>query len=97
MIDQPKASRLADELLFAGRFAHESEDVAAKRRINRNSEAATELRRLHDVNLGLIELAEALNAALTEVCSANPNLEISCEHDERIKSASAKLKESKHD
>ena len=53
----------------------------------------TELRRLHQVNQKLIELAEALNATLAEVCSANPNLEISCEHDERIKSAVAKLKE----
>lgn len=54
MTDQPVALRLADELLFAGRFAYESEDVAARRRINRNSEAAAELRRLHKVNLNLI-------------------------------------------
>jgi hypothetical protein len=55
----------------------------------------TELRRLHEVNLGLIELAEALNDALTEVYSRNANLEISDKHDERIKVASAKLKEQK--
>ena len=52
---QPEALRLADELLFAGRFAHESEDVAARRRINRNSQAAAELRRLHEVNQELVE------------------------------------------
>jgi hypothetical protein len=86
MTKQPEALRLADALECAA-FLHlvERDMIAA------------ELRRLHEVNLNLIELAESLNAALTEVCSANPNLEISCEHDERIKSASAKLKESKHD
>ena len=57
---QPEALRLADELLFAGRFAHESEDVAARRRINRNSQAATELRRLHEVNAELLEALKAL-------------------------------------
>jgi hypothetical protein len=60
----PAALRLADELLFAGRFAHESEDVAARRRINRNSQAAAELRRLHEVNQ---ELLEALKLAETFV------------------------------
>jgi hypothetical protein len=84
MTKQSEALRLADAL--------ECTSVIYPR-----AQAAAELRRLHEVNLNLIELAEALNAALTEVCSANPNLEISCEHDERIKSASAKLKESKHD
>jgi hypothetical protein len=54
---KPEALRLADELLFAGRFAHESEDVAARRRINRNSQAATELRRLHEVNAELLKSA----------------------------------------
>jgi hypothetical protein len=51
---QPEALRLADELLFAGRFAYESEDVAARRRINRNSQAAAELRRLHEENKSLL-------------------------------------------
>lgn len=60
MTDQPKALRLADELLFAGRFAHEHEDAAARRRINRNSEAAKELRRLHEVNQKLLEVLQNL-------------------------------------
>ena len=58
MTKQPEALRLADELLFAGRFAHESEDVAARRRINRNSEAAIELRRLHTENARLFNAIE---------------------------------------
>jgi len=60
MTDQPKALRLADELLFAGRFAHEHEDAAARRRIHRNSEAVKELRRLHEVNQKLLEVLQNL-------------------------------------
>ena len=63
MTKQPKALRLADELLFAGRFAHEHEDAAARRRINRNSEAAKELRRLQEVNQELLEVLKQLCAA----------------------------------
>jgi len=51
---QPEALRLADELLFAGRFGHEHEDAAARRRIKRNTEASAELRRLHEVNQELV-------------------------------------------
>jgi hypothetical protein len=54
---QPEALRLADELLFAGRFAYETEDGAARRRIARNFKAAAELRRLHEVNQALLEAA----------------------------------------
>jgi hypothetical protein len=54
---QPEALRLADELLFAGRFAYETEDGAARRRIARNFKAATELRRLHEVNAELLKSA----------------------------------------
>ena len=60
MNKQPEALRLADELLFAGRFAYESEDVAARRRINRNIEASAELRRLHEVNQELLEVLQNL-------------------------------------
>ena len=52
---------------------------------------ATELRRLYEVNLDLIELAEALNDALTDMCSTYPNLEVSRKCGERVKIASAKL------
>jgi len=57
---QPEALRLADELLFAGRFAYETEDGAARRRIARNFKAATELRRLHEVNAELLEALKVL-------------------------------------
>ena len=48
MTKQPEALMLADELTFHGRFAHESEGAAAIRRCKRNSQAAAELRRLHE-------------------------------------------------
>lgn len=57
MDKQPTALRLADELVFTGRFAHETEYQAGIRRIIRNETAAAELRRLHQVNQ---ELAGAL-------------------------------------
>ena len=62
MTKKPKAIELAEELLFAGRFAHEHEDEAARRRINRNSEAAAELRRLHEVNAELLEALKRIAA-----------------------------------
>ena len=61
-MDKPHALRLADELVFAGRFAHESEDQAARRRVNRNTEAAAELRRLHQANQELVEALESINS-----------------------------------
>ena len=48
---------------------------------------------LNETNQALIELCEALNDALVEVCSANPKIEISRKHDQRIKNATAKIKE----
>ena len=60
MTNQPEALLLADELTFHGRFAHESEDVAARRRYKRNSQAAAELRRLHEVNAELLEALKEL-------------------------------------
>jgi bifunctional DNase/RNase len=57
---KPEALRLADELLFAGRFAYETENGAARRRIARNFKAAAELRRLHEVNAELLEALKAL-------------------------------------
>ena len=57
MNKQPEALRLADELEFHGRYGYEAEDVAAKRRVKRNTESATELRRLVAEN-------QALNDAL---------------------------------
>ena len=80
---QPEALRLADELLFAGRFAHESEDVAARRRINRNSQAAAELRRLHEVNAGLLEALK--------MCIDNPWREGTTQYDEVIQNCKAVL------
>ena len=65
-IKQSEALRLADELLFAGRFAHETEETAAKRRIHRNSYASTELRRLHEVNAELVKAVAALRQALAQ-------------------------------
>jgi hypothetical protein len=89
--EQPEALRLAEAHEFLANQAKQDEEKTIIVRLLKDS--ADELRRLHQVNQKLIELAEALNATLAEVCSANPNLEISCEHDERIKSAAAKLKE----
>jgi hypothetical protein len=57
---KPEALRLADELLFAGRFAYETEDGAARRRIARNFKVATELCRLHEVNAELLEALKAM-------------------------------------
>ena len=57
MNKQPEALRLADELEFHGRYGYEAEDAAAKRRVKRNTESATELRRLVAEN-------QALNDAL---------------------------------
>lgn len=44
---------LAADLEFHGRYGYESEDAAAKRRIQRNKKAAQELRRLHVENQAL--------------------------------------------
>ena len=41
----------------------------------------------------LFDLTEALNDALIEVCSINPKVEIRRKHDQRIKNATAKIKE----
>ena len=41
----------------------------------------------------LFALTEALNDALIEVCSINPKVEIRRKHDQRIKNATAKIKE----
>ena len=50
-----EAERLAEELGFAGRYGTETEEMAAKRRIKRNQEAAAELRRLVAINAELVE------------------------------------------
>jgi hypothetical protein len=90
---QPEALRLAKVNEFLAEQTRQDKKRSIMVRLFDDN--AKELRRLHEVNLGLIELAEALNDALTEVCSRNANLEISDKHDERIKVASAKLKEQK--
>jgi hypothetical protein len=53
----PEALRLADALMFAGRFGTEDEAIAARRRIKRNHDAAAELRRQHAL---IAELVDAL-------------------------------------
>ena len=45
------------------------------------------------INMALVELANALNDALIDVCSTNPNGEISRKHYQRIQDANAKIKE----
>jgi hypothetical protein len=80
MAEQPKALWLAE---YLENCRPEDAPVFA---------TATELRRLHEVNLDLIELAEALNDALADMCSTYPDLEVSRKCGERVKIASARLK-----
>ena len=80
MTKQSEALRLADALERGTYLLYLERD-----------NTAAELRRLHEVNLNLIELAEALNDALTDMCSTYPNLEVSRKCGERVKIASAKL------
>ena len=97
MTKQPEALRLADELLFAGRLAHETEEAAAKRRIHRNSEAAKELRRLHEVNQKLLEalvlIMNTCNSDLEYRVNTSREIDIM----QACKKAIAKAEESEHD
>jgi len=59
---QPEALRLADAICDYSRLGHESEDVAKRRRMKANTDAAAELRRLHAVNAQLLEALNMLAA-----------------------------------
>jgi hypothetical protein len=89
---KPEALRLADELLFAGRFAYETEDGAARRRIARNFKAAAELRRLHEVNAELLEaLKSVIRDGIDITCG---DITLVAPHVKNIKAAIAKARES---
>ena len=60
---QPEALRLADAICDYSRYGHETEQVAKLRRMKADTEAAAELRRLHESN---IELVAALQQGVDE-------------------------------
>ena len=51
---QPEALRLADAICDYSRYGHETEQVAKLRRMKADTEAAAELRRLHESNTELL-------------------------------------------
>jgi hypothetical protein len=69
---QPEALRLAAAICDYNRYGNESEQVAKLRRMKADTEAAAELRRLHEVNAELLEALKDMNAryGLTDLARA---------------------------
>jgi hypothetical protein len=63
MTTQPEALRLAAAICDYSRYGSESEQVAKLRRMKADTEAAAELRRLHEVNQELLESLKAYQKA----------------------------------
>jgi hypothetical protein len=66
---QPEALRLAASICDYNRYGNESEQVAKLRRMKADTEAAAELRRLHESNKDLLEALKDMGAryGLTDV------------------------------
>ena len=62
MTTQPEALRLAAAICDYSRYGSESEQVAKLRRMKADTEAAAELRRLHESNQELLEALRDLMA-----------------------------------